>query len=76
MDGPSLRPRPNRAGPRAPMFRYGLPIDRNEALHRVSQSGLGAEQVANARCILGVVARDLAQEMLRLKRIAQPRTRS
>ena len=66
-----------RGGPPAPMFRYRFVVDRNQALDSGDQSSAGAEQVANARCILGVVARDLAEKRLRAEAArAAPRTRS
>ena len=53
------------------MFRDGFVIDRSEVLDGGDQSRAGAQQVADARCILGVVARDLAQERFHLQGTAQ-----
>ncbi len=47
------------------LIRDRLLIDRNQALDGENQSSAGAEQVPNQRRILGVVARDLAEERLR-----------
>ncbi len=53
------------------MLRDRFVVDRREALDGRDQSSAGAEQVAHARRILGIVARDLAEERLRPKRLTQ-----